>query len=130
TGTLANTEAQASGTLGYLAPELIEGRAASIQADIYALGVMLYQLAAGDLSRPLAPGWQRDIQDELLAQDIASMVDRAPERRPASAAEVAERLRTLEGRHAERARAEQARRDADEAARALARAHQRRRAAG
>lgn len=130
TGTLANTEAQASGTLGYLAPELIEGKAASIQADIYALGVMLYQLVAGDFSRTLAPGWQRDIQDELLAQDIASMVDRAPERRPASAAEVAEKLRTLKARHAERARAEQARRDADEAARTLARAHQRRRAAG
>jgi serine/threonine-protein kinase len=130
TGTLANTEAQASGTLGYLAPELIEGKAASIQADIYALGVMLYQLVAGDFSRTLAPGWQRDIQDELLAQDIASMVDRAPERRPASAAEVAEKLRTLKARHAERARAEQARRDADEAARALARAHQRRKAAG
>ncbi|HVG62074.1 MAG TPA: protein kinase [Hyalangium sp.] len=130
TGTLANTEAQASGTLGYLAPELIEGKTASIQADIYALGVMLYQLVAGDFSRTLAPGWQRDIQDELLAQDIASMVDRAPERRPASTAEVAEKLRTLKARHAERARAEQARRDADEAARALARAHQRRKAAG
>lgn len=130
TGTLANTEAQASGTLGYLAPEILEGKAASIQADIYALGVMLYQLVAGDFSRTLAPGWQRDIPDELLAQDIASMVDRAPERRPASAAEVAEKLRTLQARHAERARAEQARREADEAARALARAHQRRRAAG
>lgn len=130
TGTLANTEAQASGTLGYLAPELMEGKAASIQADIYALGVMLYQLVAGDFSRTLAPGWQRDIQDELLAQDIASMVDRAPERRPASAAEVAERLRTLKARHAERARAEQARRAAEEAAQALARAQQRRRAAG
>jgi serine/threonine-protein kinase len=129
TGTLANTAAENSGTLGYLAPELSEGRAASIQADIYALGVMLYQLVAGDFSRTLAPGWQRDIQDELLAQDIASMVDRAPERRPASAAEVAERLRTLKARHEERARAEQARRAADESARALERAQRRRKVA-
>jgi serine/threonine protein kinase len=129
TGTLANTEAAAAGTRGYLAPELLEGRAASIQADIYALGVMLYQMVAGDFSRTLAPGWQRDIQDELLAQDLASMVDRAPERRPASASEVAEKLRTLKARHEERARAEQARRAAEEATRALERAQRRRRVA-
>jgi serine/threonine-protein kinase len=129
TGTLANTVGENSGTLGYLAPELGEGKAASIQADIYALGVMLYQVVAGDFSRTLAPGWQRDIQDELLTQDIASMVDRAPERRPASAAEVAERLRTLKARHEERARAEQARKAADESARALERAQRRRKLA-
>ena len=34
-----------SGTLFYLAPELIAGGAATVRADIYALGVMLYQIA-------------------------------------------------------------------------------------
>lgn len=129
TGTLATADVASAGTLGYLAPELVEGKPATIQADLYALGVMLYQMVAGDFSRTLAPGWQRDIEDELLAQDIASLVDRAPERRPASAAEVAEKLRTLEARRAERAQAEQARRVADEAKREIERAQRRRRVA-
>ena len=37
-----------------------------MQADVYALGVMLYQLVIADLERPLAPGWRRDVADELL----------------------------------------------------------------
>lgn len=118
------------GSLRYVAPELMDGKPASIQADIYSLGVMVYQMVAGDLGRALAPGWQRDIDDELLCQDIASMVDRAPERRPASAADVADRLRTLDQRHQARAAAERAREEAEAAARALERAQRRRRVAG
>lgn len=95
-----------AGTQHYLAPELLEGKPATIQADLYALGVMLYQLAAGDLWRPLAPGWERDIDDTLLVEDLVELIDRAPERRPASAAEVAKRLRSLEARR--RARTEAA----------------------
>ncbi len=91
-----------AGALRYTAPELLEGKPATIQADLYALGVMLYQLVAGDLWRALAPGWERDLDDELLIEDIAALVDRAPERRPASAAEVGQRLRTLEERRRQR----------------------------
>jgi eukaryotic-like serine/threonine-protein kinase len=129
THTLATAASSLSGTPGYLAPELIEGKPPSIQADLYALGVMLYQAVAGDFSRTLAPGWQRDVEDPLLAQDIASLVDRAPERRPASAAEVAGKLRSLEGRREQLARAEQARRAALDAEQALRRAQARRRLA-
>ncbi len=89
------------GTQLYVAPELLEGKAATVQADIYALGVMLYQMVVGDFSRALAPGWRRDVQDEILAGDIAKMVDGSPERRPASAQSAAERLRRLEQRRAE-----------------------------
>lgn len=92
----------ASGTRLYMAPELLEGQMPTLQADIYALGVMLYQLMVGDLRRVLAPGWRRDVDDELLAEDIACFVDRAPERRPANALEVAARLRRLEERRRER----------------------------
>ncbi len=91
-----------SGTRLYLAPELIEGRAASIQADVYALGVMLYQMLAGDLKRALAPGWRRELDDELLRADVALAVDGDPERRLASCADLARRLRTLEERRAKR----------------------------
>ncbi len=107
------------GTRLYLAPELLAGQPPTIQADIYALGVMLYQVAVGDLRRPLAQGWQRHVDDELLQEDIASMVEGSPARRPASAAAVAESLRSLGTRRAER---EAERR----AARAAARAQRRR----
>jgi len=94
----------ATGTYAYMAPEILEGKAATIQADLYALGVLLYQMAFGDLTHPLAPGWRRDIADPILAEDIAQIVDGSPERRPASASEIAERLRGLEERQAHRRR--------------------------
>ncbi len=89
------------GTHNYLAPELLEGEVATVQADIYALGVMLYQAVVGNFSHALAPGWRRDVPDPILAGDIARMVDGAPERRLSSASEVADRLRRLEERRAE-----------------------------
>ncbi|HEX6199955.1 MAG TPA: protein kinase, partial [Thermoanaerobaculia bacterium] len=117
------------GTHLYMAPELVEGRAATVQADVYALGVMLYQLVAGDFSRALAPGWRRDVPDEILQEDLAALVDGRPERRMRDAHEVAVRLRTLEER---RRRREAERREAEEREaerRALERAHRRRKAA-
>jgi serine/threonine protein kinase len=123
------TAESAAGTPRYLAPELLDGKPATIQADVYALGVMIYQMMAGDFGRALAPGWERDIADELLVEDIAAMVDRAPERRPASAAAVAERLRSLEVRRSQRAAAERERQAVTDAAHALERAQRRRRSA-
>ena len=105
TETVTPTDSGA-GTLGYLAPELVEGKAATVQADVYSLGVLLYQMVAADFSRTLAPGWERDVADEILAEDIALFTDGRPERRPASALEVAHRLRTLDERR--RSRAEEA----------------------
>ncbi len=107
---------EGAGTLMYLAPELVEGQHATLQSDIYSLGVLLYQMVVGDLVRPLAPGWQRDVEDALLAEDIACFVDGDPERRPAHAREVAERLRGLSRRREER-EAEQRARQAFERAR-------------
>ena len=86
-----------------MAPEVLAGRRPTVQSDIYALGVVLYQVAVGDLERPLAAGWERRIDDELLREDIAAAIDGNPERRPPSATEMAEKLRTLEARRAERA---------------------------
>lgn len=92
-----------AGTMGYLAPELLEGKPPSIQADIYSWGVLLYQLVVGDFKHPLAPGWERGVGDDLLAEDMARFVDGSPERRPASAREAAELLRSLEARRQARA---------------------------
>ena len=91
-----------AGTRMYMAPELIEGKGATMQSDVYALGVLLYQTAAGDFSRSLAPGWERDIADPLVLEDVAACVDRDISHRLQSASELAERLTHLEQRRAER----------------------------
>ncbi|MEM7582275.1 MAG: protein kinase [Acidobacteriota bacterium] len=95
-----------AGSRRYIAPELLEGKPPSVPADLYSLGVLLYQLAVGDFARVLAPGWQRDVSDALLAEDIAALVDGSPERRPTSAGQVAEGLRSLEARRQARDAAE------------------------
>ena len=92
----------ATGTHLYVAPEMFEGKPATVQADIYSLGVMTFQVVVGDLSRALAPGWERDVGDELLCEDLAQFLDHSPKRRPRSALEVADRLRRLEERRAVR----------------------------
>lgn len=91
-----------SGTALYLAPELIAGEPPTVQSDLYALGLMLYQLLVGDLRRPLAPGWERAIPDELLREDIAAATDMNRARRLHSVAALAERLRCRAARQTER----------------------------
>ncbi|MGQ0621058.1 MAG: protein kinase domain-containing protein [Panacagrimonas sp.] len=93
-----------SGTPLYLAPELIAGHAPTVQSDLYALGVMLYQLAIGDLKKPIASGWERDIDDVLLREDIARAVDGNPLLRMGSVPELARALRDRDARRVERER--------------------------
>jgi non-specific serine/threonine protein kinase len=92
-----------SGTPLYWAPELLAGQGATTRSDVYALGLMLFQLVVGDLKRPLSTGWQREVDDELLWEDIAAATEGDPQRRLASAGELAERLRRLPQRREERA---------------------------
>lgn len=98
--TLAGAES-GSGTPLYLAPELLAGHSPTVQADVYALGLLLWQLLAGDLQRPLATGWERAIDDELLVQDIAAATEGQPEHRLPSVADLVDRLQRLEARRAE-----------------------------
>src|SRR5690606_4206914 len=102
--TVDDASSASSGTPLYLAPELVAGRPPTVRSDVYALGVILYQWLVGDLRRPMAPGWERDIDDPLLRQDIAEATDNEPARRLAGAAELADHLRRLPQRHAERKR--------------------------
>lgn len=98
-------ESGGAGTPMYLAPEVIAGQPWTSKADIYALGVMLFQLVAGDFNRTLAPGWERDVQDELLREDIAAAAAGAPSERLGDAQTLAIRLRSLDTRRAERSAA-------------------------
>jgi serine/threonine protein kinase/class 3 adenylate cyclase len=97
-----------TGTPTYSPPEYLAGKPYTIQGDIYCLGVLLYQLAAAKPNEPLAPGWERDIADPLLREDIANCVDGDPTRRFQSAALLATQLHTLAGRQIEIRRAEEA----------------------
>lgn len=92
----------ASVTPLYVAPELLSGQEPTAQSDVYALGLILYQMLHGDLRKPLVSGWERDIEDELLREDIAKATDGDPTQRLATVAALTERLRTLEQRRAER----------------------------
>jgi eukaryotic-like serine/threonine-protein kinase len=113
------------GTPLYLAPELIAGRPPTVASDVYALGVMLFQLVVGDLRRPLVPGWERGVTDPLLRDDIARATDGDPALRLASVGELATRLRSLSTRHRDAAEQTEREQEADRARAALQRARTR-----
>ena len=97
------------GTVAYMAPELIQGEPATIQSDLYAFGVLLYELAAGrqpfaannvaallsqHLNAPVVPpSTYHDGVPPALDRLILRLLSKRPAERPASATEV---LRALE----------------------------------
>lgn len=83
------------GTLGYLAPEVRQGRKAEKTADIYSLGVILYQLITGQLpegnyAQPSAFGLDPRF-DTILSRALNS----DPNRRYACADDLAKSLHQL-----------------------------------
>jgi eukaryotic-like serine/threonine-protein kinase len=100
-----------AGTLGYAAPEMFLGGGASPATDIYALGVVLYELATGrrpheeTLTPALiyailhnAPAPPRKVRPGLsaaLEQLVLSALERDPERRTPTAAALATALRAI-----------------------------------
>ena len=53
------------GTAKYLAPEVVEGNELDARADVYALGVVLYELLTGE--RPYGAALQNRASTELAA---------------------------------------------------------------
>jgi serine/threonine protein kinase len=96
------------GTVDYIAPEQAMGREIDHKVDLYALGVMLYQLAAGrlpfeaenpaivlthHLHEPVVPPREHNPEIPLeLEKLILHLMNKKPENRPASAKEVAQML--------------------------------------
>ncbi len=101
-------ETPAGGTPAYMAPELWQGHQGSVQSDLYALGLVLYEMFTGrqtihadslaDMARihaEVPPVPLSDLVSDIdpgVEQVILSCLDQAPDRRPASARTVAGRL--------------------------------------
>jgi serine/threonine protein kinase/DNA-binding winged helix-turn-helix (wHTH) protein len=98
-----------TGTVPYLAPEVLSGQPPTAASDVYALGVILYQIVAGELRRPLSPGWEAQIDDPLLREDINEAAYGDPALRMKDAATLTERLKRLDERRLERTRLEELR---------------------
>lgn len=109
-----------AGTPMYLAPELLAGQPPTVKGDVYALGVMLYQLVVGEFRRAMSAGWERNVDDELLRECIADAVQGDAAHRLGDAASLAERLRNLDREREKRRVDIEAKRRAEELEKALA----------
>ncbi len=110
---IAATYTARGGTIRYMAPEQFVTGQSSVQSDVWALGVILYELASGrhPFARPDAEDFQaiRAIQfsdppdlsgivpgiSPELKSVIATCLEKNPASRYASAAEVREALKTI-----------------------------------
>ncbi|WP_022880626.1 Stk1 family PASTA domain-containing Ser/Thr kinase [Gryllotalpicola ginsengisoli] len=100
------------GTIAYLSPELVTRGIADTRSDIYAVGIMLYEMLTGEQpfqgEQPMQIAYQHandtvprpSIKNPLVPPQLDELVlwatNRDPEKRPADARELLERLYEVE----------------------------------
>ncbi len=77
---LGNDSTDLAGTPLYLAPELLDGAAASVSSDIYSVGVLLYHLLTG--SYPVPAKGMRDLRVAHERQEHVEITTLEPELPP------------------------------------------------
>jgi len=71
-----DTAGAITGTLSYMAPEILRGRSADYRSDLWALGVVLYEAASGHL--PFRGDTSLEISSAILRDVPAALPDRIP----------------------------------------------------
>jgi serine/threonine-protein kinase len=69
-------EGGVSGTLHYMAPEALRGEATGVRSDIWALGVVLYEMASGQLPFEGKTGYQ--LSSAILHEPLRALSARVP----------------------------------------------------